>query len=97
MLARLTVPPAASLIGQPGEALTELLGEPDLVRKEKGVEVLQYAGGPCVLLAYLYDTAEGRRIKYLDAVAKQPESGSFSTDGCLYEQAKANALKQPAS
>ena len=96
-LASLKVPPAESMIGQRSDELTELVGAPGLVRKEKGVSVLQFAQGDCVLLAYVYDTPEGRVVKHLDALAKGPTGGAFDIDGCLRVQAEAHVLNSPSS
>jgi hypothetical protein len=46
-----------------------LLGRPGLVHKERDAEIWQYSGASCVMLFYLYDSAEGgRRITYFEAV-----------------------------
>ena len=86
-------PPSESLIGKQGTDLLALLGAPGLVRKDKGVEVWQYARGSCVLILYLYDDKAGaRRVTYLEAMAQGlvPSSASAVTpETCLAEQMRA--------
>ena len=92
LLASVKVPPSAQFIGKDRSSLTSILGEPSLVRRETGVEVLQFSNGACVLIAYLYASEERAfRIRHLEAVGAG--GGRFKTDGCLLEQARAQVLK----
>jgi hypothetical protein len=76
-----------------------LLGAPGLVRKDKGVEVWQYARGSCVLMLYLYgDNAGVRHVTYLEAMpqglsAASPAAPGVTTQACLAEQIRDLAQK----
>jgi hypothetical protein len=85
-------PEPQTLIGKGKSDLVALLGNPALVRKERGVEVWQYAGGQCVMLFYLYDdaTAGTPRVTYLEAMP-QGLSGDVTAQLCLSEQILAAA------
>lgn len=93
-------PPSQSLIGKGQSDLLALLGSPGLVRKDKGVEVWQYASASCVMLFYLYDDKSGRRrITYLEAMPPSPSASPLTSSGispetCLADQMRALASKK---
>jgi hypothetical protein len=96
------IPPSKSFIGKGEGDLVQLLGNPSLVRREKGVEVFQYAPGTCTLLFYLYKDAVGvRRVTYLEAVpagANVSDPSSVTPDSCLADQIRAQAASaRPSS
>lgn len=66
-----TLPPInddpARLIGLGPDALTAMLGRPELIRREQPAEIWQYRAASCVFDVFLYDQAGSRRVTYLEA------------------------------
>ncbi|MEK7246572.1 MAG: hypothetical protein AAB223_11195 [Pseudomonadota bacterium] len=59
--ARPETPPAdaSALVGRDARAVAELLGEPQLKRRDPPAELWQYRAGPCVLDLFLYADKAG--------------------------------------
>jgi hypothetical protein len=55
------------LIGLDPGALSALLGQPGLIRRESPAQVWQYRGVDCVLDVILYQEAESARVTYVEA------------------------------
>ena len=70
------------LIGLVPAELRDLLGEPDLVRRETPAQVWQYRGGVCVLDMVLYPEAEGDRVTYVEA--RNLAGAETETRPCLH-------------
>jgi hypothetical protein len=86
--AKLEGPAPDTLIGSDQDGIVKLVGAPGLVRRERGVEVWQYAPESCVLLLYFYDDKAGaRKLTYLEAMPKGAAgAGNVTQAGCLSEQ-----------
>jgi hypothetical protein len=54
-----TVPTPDKLVGLTPVEMMDLVGTPDLRRKEAQAEMWQYVSGPCVLDVFLYEDKEG--------------------------------------
>lgn len=76
-------PPAESLIGATSGALTALLGAPDLIRRDQGVEVWQYPGASCTLLIYLYTPEDGGPPRTAFVDARDRHAGAAPKQACL--------------
>jgi hypothetical protein len=57
----------ARVMGLGAAQLTELLGRPELTRREPPAEIWQYRGRDCVFDVFLYEDAGLRRVTYLEA------------------------------
>lgn len=55
------------LMGLDRDSLAALLGQPDLVRREKPAEIWQYVTTDCVFDVVLYDSGPAYRVTYLEA------------------------------
>ncbi len=55
------------LMGLDRDSLAALLGQPDLVRREKPAEIWQYVTADCVFDVVLYDSGPAYRVTYLEA------------------------------
>lgn len=55
------------LIGLSGPALSQRLGEPELVRREAPAEIWQYRTSDCVFDLFLYEKNGQRQVTYLEA------------------------------
>lgn len=80
------VPTQASLKHKSATELNELLGDPDLKRRDAGVEVWQYAEQTCVLLAYLYP-GNGNELALEHLEVRSPREGGEmpSYEDCMRE------------
>lgn len=76
------------LVGKGPAALRDMLGEPQLLRRDQGAEVWQYAGETCVLFLYLYPNDAGAPVvSYIDARLKT--KGPAPVPECLGEALRA--------
>jgi len=57
----------ARLIGLGSDEVDDLLGRPDLVRREPPAEIRQYSAESCVFDVFLYDEAGRYSVTYLEA------------------------------
>ena len=57
----------ARILGLGPDRLTELLGRPELRRREPPAEIWQYRGESCVFDVFLYEEAGLVRVTYLEA------------------------------
>ena len=55
------------LFGLDRVALSAVLGEPALIRREAPAEIWQYRSATCVFDVFLYDAAGAHRVEYLEA------------------------------
>lgn len=55
------------LMGLDRDGLVTLLGQPNLVRREKPAEIWQYVTADCVFDVVLYDRGPAYRVTYLEA------------------------------
>jgi hypothetical protein len=71
------------VMGQTGQALRTLFGEPDLDVHEGTARKLQFVSSVCVLDAYLYPPAAGREptVRYIDA--RLPSGDDFDRASCI--------------
>ena len=75
------------LLGKdPGE-VEELLGAPELVRRESPAQVWQYRGASCVLDVVLYEEAGGERVTYVEA--RDRNGGQTEARACLNQLLRA--------
>ncbi len=73
----------ARILGLGPDKLTELLGRPELTRREPPAEIWQYRGESCVFDVFLYEEAGLVRVTYLEA-----------RDGSAQRVAERNCLNQ---
>jgi hypothetical protein len=74
----------SDLMGATAGQLIQLLGQPALqVREGPGLK-LQFRGRTCVLDTYLYPTANGERVTYVDA--RLPSGTDTNTQQCIAAQ-----------
>ena len=73
----------ARILGLSPDKLTEMLGRPDLTRREPPAEIWQYRGETCVFDVFLYEEAGSARVTYLEA-----------RDECAHPVAERNCLNQ---
>ncbi|HEX6120994.1 MAG TPA: hypothetical protein VFZ03_16220 [Dongiaceae bacterium] len=71
----------ASFIGIGGNELSRALGEPKQVRKDEPAEIWQYSGADCVVDFYLYRSAGGLSVAYLEA--RDQTAAAAPTDRCV--------------
>jgi hypothetical protein len=71
------------VMGQTGQALRALFGEPDLDVREGTARKLQFVSSVCVLDAYLYPAAAGRQpiVRYIDS--RLPSGDDFDRASCI--------------
>ncbi len=86
----------ARLLGLDGRGLGELLGQPDLKRREPPAEIWQYRGGSCVFDVFLYAqagaaAAGGPRVTYLEA--RDGAARRIAARACLNELLRARLDK----
>jgi hypothetical protein len=86
----------ARLLGLDDAGLAELLGQPDLKRREPPAEIWQYRGGSCVFDVFLYApagsaAASGPRVTYLEA--RDGAARRIATRACLNELLRARLDK----
>ena len=77
------LPTGDDVLGLGPTKVTDLLGEPKMVRRETPAEVWQYAGADCVLHVFLYDDEPSGtfRVDHLEATDLQ--GSKAPTDTCL--------------
>lgn len=80
------------LMGIGPGALSAVLGEPELIRREAPAEIWQYRNDNCVLDVFLYDTAGRREVTYVEA--RDGAAQRIETRTCLNELLRAR-LSQP--
>ena len=84
----------ARILGLGPDQLTEILGQPELMRREPPVEIWQYRGQSCVFDVFLYEEAGSVRVTYLEARDKIAEPVAERI--CLNQILRAR-LKEPLS
>ncbi|MFQ5348716.1 MAG: hypothetical protein ACE5ED_12925 [Rhodothalassiaceae bacterium] len=78
------VPPTAALIlEKDATAVQAILGHPALVRREDGVQVMQFADGHCVLDVFLYRRQGDARFVARHLAARTPAGDSLEPADCL--------------
>ncbi len=55
------------LIGLGPDALSDILGRPELIRRESPAQIWQYRGVDCVFDVVLYQEADGKAVTYVEA------------------------------
>jgi len=80
------------LMGLGPGALSTILGEPELIRREAPAEIWQYRNDNCVLDVFLYDTAGRREVTYVEA--RDGAAQQIEARACLNELLRAR-LAQP--
>ena len=81
----------ARLMGLDRAGLAELLGDPELTRREPPAEIWQYRGGSCVFDVFLYEEAGRQRVTYLEA--RDAAARRVGARGCLNELLRARLTK----
>jgi hypothetical protein len=81
----------ARIMGLGAEQLTELLGRPELTRREPPAEIWQYRGQSCVFDVFLYEEAAGRRVTYLEA--RDDSTQRVAARDCLNQLLRARLAK----
>ncbi len=93
-----TAPPVndnpGQLMGLDRDGLAALLGQPDLVRREKPAEIWQYVTTDCVFDVVLYDRGPAYRVTYLEA--RNAAADRLEARPCL-NQVLRNRLAAPIS
>ncbi|MEE8499555.1 MAG: hypothetical protein V3S27_03195 [Kiloniellales bacterium] len=97
--AALPPPPAidddpARILGLGPDRLTELLGRPELTRREPPAEIWQYRGESCVFDVFLYEEGGLARVTYLEA--RDASAQRVAERGCLNQLLRAR-LAEPLS
>ncbi len=75
------------LIGLGSNGLYDLLGMPELVRRESPAQVWQYRGATCVFDVFLYDEGDDSRVTYVEARDTHGNAGEARQ--CLNELLRA--------
>ena len=81
----------ARIMGLGASQLTELLGQPELTRREPPAEIWQYRGRSCVFDVFLYEDAAGRRVTYLEA--RDDSAQRIAARDCLNQLLRARLAK----
>ncbi len=81
----------ARLMGLDAVGLAELLGDPELTRREPPAEIWQYRGGSCVFDVFLYEEAGQQRVTYLEA--RDGAARRVGARGCLNQLLRARLAK----
>ena len=81
------------LVGLKKEGVQDLLGDPQLIRRDGPAEVWQYTASACILDLFLYEVGEKYRVEYME-LRTQP-GDAFPKDLC-YEQLRQAKKKPPA-
>ena len=84
----------ARILGLGPDRLTELLGRPELTRREPPAEIWQYRGESCVFDVFLYAEAGLARVTYLEA--RDASAQRVAERGCLNQLLRAR-LAEPLS
>ncbi len=82
------------ILGLGPDRLTELLGRPELTRREPPAEIWQYRGETCVFDVFLYEEAGLVRVTYLEA--RDESAQRVAERGCLNQLLRAR-LAEPLS
>lgn len=76
-----TIESPAGLVGHSARQVRDLMGEPDLIRREDAALLWQYADGGCVLNLFLFGPEDGTAL--IDhAVVRHRDSGA-PAEACL--------------
>jgi hypothetical protein len=84
----------ARILGLGPDRLTELLGSPELTRREPPAEIWQYRGESCVFDVFLYEEGGLARVTYLEA--RDASAQRVAERGCLNQLLRAR-LAEPLS
>ncbi len=84
----------ARILGLGPDRLTELLGRPELTRREPPAEIWQYRGESCVFDVFLYEEGGRTRVTYLEA--RDASARRVAERGCLNQLLRAR-LAEPLS
>ncbi len=81
----------ARVLGLSPDKLTEMLGRPDLTRREPPAEIWQYRGETCVFDVFLYEEAGSARVTYLEA--RDESAHPVAERNCLNQLLRARIAK----
>ena len=81
----------ARVLGLDPDKLTEMLGRPDLTRREPPAEIWQYRGETCVFDVFLYEEAGSARVTYLEA--RDESAHPVAERNCLNQLLRARIAK----
>ncbi len=84
----------ARILGLGPDQLTEILGRPELMRREPPAEIWQYRGRSCVFDVFLYEEAGTVRVTYLEA--RDASARRVAERNCLNQLLRAR-LAEPLS
>ncbi len=84
----------ARILGLGPDRLTELLGRPELTRREPPAEIWQYRGESCVFDVFLYEEGGLARVTYLEA--RDASARRVTERSCLNQLLRAR-LAEPLS
>ncbi len=84
----------ARVLGLGPDQLTEILGKPELTRREPPAEIWQYRGESCVFDVFLYEEAGRVRVTYLEA--RDENAKPIAERNCLNQLLRAR-LTEPLS
>ncbi len=84
----------ARVLGLGPDQLTEILGRPELTRREPPAEIWQYRGESCVFDVFLYEEAGRVQVTYLEARDESAER--IAERDCLNQLLRAR-LTEPLS
>jgi hypothetical protein len=84
----------ARILGLDPDQVTEILGRPELMRREPPAEIWQYRGESCVFDVFLYEQAGLVRVTYLEARNESAEP--IAERNCLNQLLRAR-LTEPLS
>ena len=88
-----SLPTPTELVGLGKEGVQDLLGDPQLIRRDGPAEVWQYTANACILDLFLYEVGENYRVEYME-LRTQP--GEDTARGRCYEQLRQARKKSPA-
>lgn len=77
------------LMGLDREGLSDLLGAPNLVRRDRPAEIWQYRAEDCVFDVFLYDEGGWYQVSYLEA--RDTEARKTDARSCLNRLLRAQA------
>lgn len=75
------------LLGKDPDQVEDLLGAPELVRRESPAQIWQYRGRSCIFDVVLYDEANGERVTYVEA--RDRNGGQTEARSCLNQLLRA--------
>ncbi len=81
----------ARILGLSPNQLTEILGLPELTRREPPAEIWQYRGESCAFDVFLYEEAGSVRVTYLEA--RDGSAQRVAERGCLNQLLRARLTK----